>query len=481
MKLRDLVNNYKYKDTIGSLDVEISGLEFDSRNVKSGGLFFCLRGKNENGEKFVYDAINKGAAAVVTQTPLSIGVPQIIARDCRDAFAKLSAQFYGNPAEKLKMIAVVGTNGKTTTCHIIKSILEKKGLKTGLIGTIGVKYNDKTEDSILTTPDPPELNKILSEMVLSGVKYVVMEVSAHAIKLQKLNGIIFSVAVFTNFSQDHLDFFESMEEYKNTKISFFDPVHCEKAVVNADDPAGLEIIRNAKIPVLSYGADNPSDVFAVDITADDKGIKYVINMLDMLYEFSSGLLAEFNVYNSLAAACCCKLLGIGLSDIASGIAAVNTVDGRMQRVEGTDKNIIVDFAHTPDGLEKVLLSLKKLCKNKLICLFGCGGNRDKLKRPVMGGIAGKHSDFVILTSDNPRFEDPVDIIKQIEHGLKEVNENYVAISDRRAAIEYALSVLEDGDMLLLAGKGNEKYQDVMGTKHDFNDIAVVRELLKINE
>lgn len=404
-------------------------------------------------------------------------ISQIIVSDGRAAITAAARAFYGYADKKLKIVGITGTNGKTTTSYMLASIFEAAGRKAGIIGTLGVSYADKFISPELTTPDPIYLHSVFADMVKCGIEYVFMEVSAHAIYFNKIDGLKFEVGIFTNCTQDHLDFFGNMHDYAECKKSFFDGKRCRYAVINSDDKTGEQIIRNFE-NVISYGLKNPADVFAVDIEEKINGVSFVINLFDELYEMNLKITALHNVYNAMSAAACAKMLGIETADIADGLAKLKSVAGRLELIakfNGAD--IFVDFAHTPDGLEKSLRALKKLCRGKLYCLFGCGGNRDKTKRPIMGRIAAENSDFCIVTSDNPRYEDPYEIISEIEAGIKPLNKKYVTVTERETATEYAINLLESGDILLVAGKGGEYYQEIMGIKHSYNDASVIKRII----
>ncbi|MDE7086640.1 MAG: UDP-N-acetylmuramoyl-L-alanyl-D-glutamate--2,6-diaminopimelate ligase, partial [Clostridia bacterium] len=361
--------------------------------------------------------------------------------------------FYGYADKKLKIVAVTGTNGKTTTTYMLKSIFDKNQSKTGIIGTLGIAYGDKFISPELTTPDPLFLHGVFADMVNCGVEYVFMEVSAHALYFDKVSGINFEVGIFTNCTQDHLDFFKDMKTYAEVKCKLFRDKRCKYAVVNSDDPLGVKLIGQTE-NCLSYGLENPADTFAVNVVERLNGSNFVINLSDEIYDIELKMPAMHNVYNALAAATCAKILGVDIDVIADGLNSLEKVDGRLERAaQYNGGEVFVDFAHTPDGLEKSLSALKKLCKGNLYCLFGCGGNRDTEKRPIMGEIAAKYADFVIITSDNPRYEDPYEIISQIEAGVKKSGKKYVAVTDREIATEYALNLLSDGEVLLVAGKG----------------------------
>lgn len=477
MLLKDLVKNVKDAEIIGDCNVEISDIKIDSNSVMEGTLFIALKGKEYDGHTFLRVVENYGARAIVTERKLDTNLSQVIVKDSRIAMCVIAKEFYNRPDEKLKFIGVIGTNGKTTTTHFIKSILDQADKKCGLIGTLGTFYGKVKVDPVLTTPDPLELYKMLADMVENQIEYVVMEVSAHAIQLNKLHGIKFDVAIFTNFTQDHLDYFETMQEYKKAKLSFFDKNFCKFILANSDDEVGTEIINKYK-GVISYGIKNPSDVFAVNIERSETGSVFVMNLFDCIYDVNLNLIGDFNISNALSAATATALIGINCDDIVKGLENVKCVSGRLEKVDVDGYNVFIDYAHTPDGLYKTLTTLKRSVKGKLICVFGCGGNRDKLKRRIMGKISGEIADYTIITSDNPRFEDPMDIIFEIEKGILEVTKNYILIQDRSEAINYALENACKDDCVLIAGKGSENYQEVLGIKHLYNDKDKVKEVYK---
>ena len=477
MKIGELLKHIEYKEFIGSADMEFTGLCTDSQKVRSGDLYFCYNGNEFDSHEFAQDAVKHGAVALICERKLECDVAQIIVSDGRSSIAPAARTFYGFADKKLKLVGITGTNGKTTTTYMLSSIFEQAGKRAGVIGTLGISYAGKFISPELTTPDPIYLHSVFADMLKCGIEYVFMEVSAHAIYFNKIAGLQFEVGIFTNCTQDHLDFFGNMQDYANCKKSFFRDKICKCAVINSDDETGRQIINNFDKTV-SYGLKNPADVFAVDIEENIKGTSFVINLFDELYEINLNIAALHNVYNAMGAAACAKLLGIDTADVAEGLANLKSVTGRLELVakfNGAD--IFVDFAHTPDGLEKSLQALKKLCKGKLYCLFGCGGNRDKTKRPVMGEIAASNSDFCIITSDNPRYEDPYEIISEIEAGIKPLSKKYVTVTDRETATEYAINLLENGDILLVAGKGGEYYQEIMGIKHSYNDTNVIKRII----
>ncbi|MBR1967885.1 MAG: UDP-N-acetylmuramoyl-L-alanyl-D-glutamate--2,6-diaminopimelate ligase [Clostridia bacterium] len=477
MKLKDLIKKLEVIKIIGSTDVEVTELKIDSNAVTKGCAFICIKGKDFDGHEYIRQVEKFGAVAIFTQNELQTSLTQIIVKDTRAAMCVLASTYYGGVDKKMKLIAVLGTNGKTTTTHLIKNILENAGRKCGVIGTLGAFYAGKVKEPSLTTPDPIELHKTLADMYACGVRTVVMEVSAHAVYWGKVNGLKFQVAVFTNFTQDHLDFFGDMETYKQAKLKFFNDNECNFIVTNSDDTVGREILSMKK-GALAYGVENPSDVFAIDIKSDANGSTFIINLFDCVYDVSINLIGKFNVYNALAAVSACSLIGVSPKKAVDGLIKADVVSGRLEKIYDGNFSVYIDYAHTPDGLEKSLLALRPIVKGRLISLFGCGGNRDKSKREIMGAVSAKNADFTIITSDNPRYEEPMEIINEIEKGVLLVNKNYIAIEDREDAIKYALDILKPSDALLIAGKGSEKYQEILGIKKLYNDKDTVIEYLR---
>ncbi|MBE5756841.1 MAG: UDP-N-acetylmuramoyl-L-alanyl-D-glutamate--2,6-diaminopimelate ligase [Clostridiales bacterium] len=480
MKLKELLKGLEIKKIIGNTEIEIKEIKIDTKCVQKGDLFVCIKGNSVDSHKLIKDIKDYGAFAVVAEEKLDTNLPQIIVEDSRKALSIICSNYYKNPEKDLKIIGITGTNGKTTISYMVKEIIEKAGKKCGVIGTLGAFWGEKEIKTGLTTPDPIDLFKIFSKMRKDEVEYVVMEVSAHAIELSKIFGINFFVACFSNLTQDHLDYFKTFDNYKKVKRSFLLNKNNKFVVVNSDDDLGIEVI-NKNEDALSYGINNPCDVFAINIKEKSRSIDFTINLFDEIREVKLNLIGSYNVYNALASATITALIGISIEKIIEGLNAFNGVKGRMQ-VVGDKKGalIYVDYAHTPDGLEKSILSLKKVCKGKVICLFGCGGNRDQGKREIMGEISSKYADFTIITSDNPRYEEPMQIIFAIEKGVLKNSKDYVIIQNRKQAIDYAIKMLKENDALLIAGKGAEEYQEVYGIKRIFNDKDTVIEILKEN-
>ena len=451
--------------------MELSGICTDSRKAKPGDLFICLEGVNEDGNKYVAEALAGGARAVISSrdSELECGIK---VKDAREAYALVSKNFYEKASDRLKLIAVTGTNGKTTTVNLIAEILKSCGKNVATIGTMGVVYNGKEYETGFTTPDPDLLHMHFHKMLEEGVEYAVMEASAHAIALKKLAGLKFEIGVLTNITQDHLDFFGDIESYAKTKLSFFNADNMKLGLACADDPRARTLLNKANVTTLSYGLDNPSDVFAVNIEEGFDRTRFICNVLDDIVPIKTNLIGRYNVANSLAAIGVCRILGLSSEKIAKSIRYVSPVEGRFNVIKHPKCNIVVDYAHTPDGLENVLLAARQLTKGKLVALFGCGGNRDRLKRPIMGQVASRLADKVILTSDNPRFEEPMDIIKEVEAGIGQ-GTPYEICENRAKAIALGLDQCGKGDTLVIAGKGGERYQDIKGEKLPYNDFDAV--------
>ena len=484
MRLSKIVESIKGAEIVcrgEDWEREITALSADSRTVEKNDLFFCLSGGSADGHRYAQAAVKAGAAALVVERVLETEVPQILVKDTREAMSRIASAFYGDPSSRLSVIGVTGTNGKTTTSYMLASILEKDGKKTGVIGTLGVRYDGNFYPSELTTPDPIFLQKTLAEMSEKGVRYVVMEVSAHALYYKKTAGIRFAACIFTNLTQDHLDFFPSMREYKYAKSLLFMPEVCPIAVLNGDEETGREFgdKRGEEGRTLYYGLQDADDGFAIVSDENLLGSTCVFNVGGKICRCTISMTGRHNVSNALAAATCAVALGADIRSVAAGLAAVNGVRGRLERVANYNgAEIFVDFAHTPDGLEKSLAALRAHCRGRLVCLFGCGGNRDKSKRPIMGETVAKSADFAILTSDNPRYEDPLDIISGIERGYRRFSLKYVVVPDRRSAIGYATDILCEGDVLLVAGKGGEEYQEIMGIKYPFDDNDIIEKIIR---
>lgn len=464
MKLDTLLKNVKVINKEKIDNPTVNNVVIDSRKVKNNDLYVALEGENFDGHDFVLEAKERGASAIITSK--EVGIDTIVVEDTREALAVISGNYYNNPGEKLIIIGIVGTNGKTTTCHLIEQLLTENNIKTAIIGTLGYKIDNCRCDVSLTTPDPMLLNKCLADAVISNAKAVVMEVSAHSIYYKKVNNLKFNLGVFTNVSQDHLDFFKTMENYIEVKKSFFNRNRVDFSIVNADDKVGQDILKDDNILKVSYGIENPSDIFAIDIKQDIKGSSFIVNAFDIITEINIPLPGRYNIYNILSAVAVALSLKVPIEDITNTLRNIKPVDGRFN-VINAGKMVIIDYAHSPDSLDNLLRAVKPLAKKKLITVFGCGGNRDSSKRSIMGSIAEKYSDLVIVTSDNPRFEKPIEIIKDIIQGFN--YDKYLCMPDRALAINTALKIADSDDIVVIAGKGSEDYLDINGKKIFYSD------------
>ena len=471
----DLLKNVPIKSVLLFSDIEIENVTADSRNVEKNTLFVCLTGGKVDGHEFVAEACEKGAVCIVSERELDVDLPQFIVNNSREALALIAGNFYSHPAEKMKIITIVGTNGKTSTADILSEIFLATGHNAATIGTLGYKIGRERTSGSLTTPDPMELHRHLAEFYQKGAEYVFIEASAHAIYYDKLAGIRANATIFTNITQDHLDFFLDMNEYAETKLSYFSPSHTALAVVNSDDAYGRKLIAERKVPIISYGTDNPADVFAIDIEEDRDGISFTVNAFDRIEHIVAPLHGCFNVYNLMAAISTAMYFGIELSCIAKAIEHLPIVPGRYQVYEIKGRRMIVDFAHTPDGMENLLGGIFRQKEGRILTVFGCGGNRDKSKRPIMGSIAAKYSDLVIVTSDNPRDEDAGVIAREIVKGMPEDTDCEI-VTDREKAIYRAFTLSRKGDTIVIAGKGHENYMEIKGQKIQYSDVAVLEKL-----
>lgn len=473
MKLEKLLQDVEIISTNADLNTEVKGIKISSKEVEDGDIFVCMEGVNDDGNNYI-GTINANFVAMTEKIPQE-NVKYVQVKDVRKAYALACENWFLHPLDDMKFIAVVGTDGKTSTAHYINSILTFAGIKTGLIGTEGHYILDEKVGQSLTTPNPFELNELFFKMRAKGVDVVIAEVSAHAIYLEKLGDIKADIAVLTNVTQDHLDYFKDFSAYRSVKMSFFENGGCKKAIINVDDESGrillgrLEDSQNVK--ALSFGLYNPADCFAINVREDIDGVSFVANLCDDIVDVKSKLYGEFNVYNLLAAISVAHELGIDSEIISHAVRKVKAVKGRFSVLKCEKGTIIIDYAHTPDGMKNLLSTARTITKSRLITVFGCGGERDKSKRAQMGKIASEYSDYIVLTSDNPRSEDPLDIIKQIEWGVNV--KDLKCIVDRTEAVRFALSEMEEGDTLVIAGKGNESYLEIKGRKIPYSDFDVV--------
>ena len=458
----------------------IGVLTADSRAKCRDGLFFCIRGGRVDAHDFAPQALSNGCTALVVERELPIDCPQVVVTDVRAAMTRIASAFNGHPERRLRLIGETGTTGKTTTTYLLKSIIEAAGISCGIIGTTGCIAGTTKLPSHLTTPDPIEMFDILRIMADAGVQVVCMEVSAHALYLRKLAGVTFEAAAYTNLSQDHLDFFGTMENYFEAKRLLFSEDMARNAAVNVDEETAAEVCKGLSCPLLTYGISQQADLFARDIEITESGVSFTLNLRNLHTERIHLLLTGmFNVYNALAAAACALILGVSLEDIRKGLEAVVSVPGRVEMLgTATPYRMILDYSHSPDALSNILRTVREFCRGRLILVFGCGGDRDKGKRPMMGEIAGHLADYSILTSDNPRFEDPMAILAAIEKGIAPTGAEYEVIENRREAIRQAMEMAVGGDIIVLAGKGHETYQDIAGVKHPFDEKLVVAQLLE---
>lgn len=469
--LSELVEDLPQAQVRGSAAVRVSGLRYRSAEVRPGDLFACIPGARADGHDFAAEAVQRGAVALLVERFLPLGVTQVRVDRVRDALGPISAAFHGHPSRRLRMVGVTGTNGKTTTTFLLASIFRAHGWRSGVVGTTGVWIGERPTPFPRTTPEAPDLQRLLAEMVEEGVQAVAMEVSSHGLDQRRVDGTRFEVAVFTNLSQDHLDYHPTMEAYFAAKARLFTPALSERAVVNHDSPEGRRL-EDGDLPTVTYGLGPGADVRAEDVRATSEGISFRVGAL----QIRSRLRGAFNVENCLAAVATARVLGIDDAAIARGIEALEVVPGRVEAVEaGQPFLVLVDYAHTPDGLENVLRAARPLADGRLIVVFGCGGDRDRGKRPLMGRVATSLADLAIVTSDNPRSEDPLAIIAEIEAGAREGGGRYEIEPDRREAIARAVRVAAPGDVVVIAGKGHETYQELADRTIPFDDRVVARE------
>ena len=461
-------------------DCEIGSLSMDSRKQTDRGLFFCVPGARFDAHDFAPQALQNGAVALVVTHFLGENVPQVRVKNVRAAMSLMAAAFFGHPDREMKLLGVTGTKGKTTTSYLIKAIMEEAGCKVGLIGTTGNMIGKEYIKSEFTTPEPIDFFSTLRSMRDAGVTVVSMEVSAHALEMGRLAGVHFEVGCYTNLSQDHLDLFGTMERYFQCKKSFFTPGWISNAAINVDDDTSAEILRDIQVPHSTYGICNNADIFARDIEITEDGVRFVMKLSDVNeIPMKLHLTGMFNVYNALAAASVGLTMGVAPQVITKALEKVKGVPGRAEMLDTrTPYKVILDYSHSPDALENILVAVKEFARGRVISLFGCGGDRDHLKRPIMGEISGRLADYTILTSDNPRTEDPMDILAAIEAGIKPTGGTYTVIENRREAIRHALQIAREGDIVILAGKGHETYQEIMGVKRPFDEKVVVAELLR---
>ncbi len=481
MKLSAVLRGIDIVSYRGKMDMEISNIAYDSRKVTEGSLFICIRGFQLDGHDYAKSAIEKGASAILVDKDIYIeGANVIRVNDTRTTMPLLAAAFYNYPTKILKLVGITGTNGKTTTSFLVRSILDANRSRSGLIGTIAAKLGNKTIDSVRTTPEAIDLQGLFREMTDEGLEYAVMEVSSHSLELKRVDGCDFKIGIFTNLTQDHLDFHKNFDNYREAKKKLFYKTSGYN-IINADDEHGRIIIndiKKLKTRLLTYAIDREADIRAEDVEYDEKGVSFKLVTPDYSIHIENSIPGRFSVYNCLAAAAAAYTLGIDKDIIREGLASIRNVPGRSEVVQiNKPYTVIIDYAHSPDSLENILKAVRQYTRGRIITLFGCGGNREKEKRPIMGELAGRMSDYCVITSDNPRSEEPLDIIEQVEAGMKKTDCDYICIENRRDAIKYALAVAREGDVVLLAGKGHETYQELKDGKIHFDEKEVVHELV----
>jgi len=463
----ELINEYE--------DREIAGITCDSREVREGWLFAAIPGEQADGHVFAAKAAAAGAAVILAEHEVEADAPQVLTPSTRWAFQVVCANFFGHPERKMRFIGVTGTNGKTSTTQFVKSILDGLGETAGLIGTVHNMIGERSFPAVFTTPEPYQLFTLLKEMQEAGVKTVVMEVSSQAMDQKRADSLPFAAAGFTNLTQDHLDYHKTMENYKEAKARLFSMA--EKSVFNLDDAAGRELAE--RFGGLTYSAEGAADLIAEDIVIDVSGVSYTLKMGEKTAAIRVSTPGMFTVHNTLCAAGVLLAVGYSFEQVAEGLNRIPKVAGRAEVItEGYPFSVMLDYAHTPDALENILTTIKTYATGRVVTLFGCGGDRDRTKRPLMAAMAAKYSDYLIVTSDNPRTEEPGAIIKEILVGLEGTTVPYTVIENRKEAIGYAVKNAKDGDLILLAGKGHEDYQIIGKTKYPFDEKKIVKEFLE---
>jgi UDP-N-acetylmuramoyl-L-alanyl-D-glutamate--2,6-diaminopimelate ligase len=484
MKLQDLLKHLHLLVPYEGTNAEITSIENDNRKVQKGSLFICIKGYTVDGHDFAESAVKNGAAAVLSERALALSVPVIIVNDTTRAMAVLADAFYNHPTKKLHLIGITGTNGKTTTSHLIEKIFSDVTRNTGLIGTMYTKIGNEKIETKNTTPESLVLQKRFQQMLDAGVDTAIMEVSSHALHMGRVHGCDYDIAVFTNLTQDHLDYHKTMEDYMHAKSllfsqlgNTFDPNKPKYAILNADDPASEMYRKSTAAHVVTYGIDNEADFYARNIHMTSVGTTFEIVIKEKSYPINIQLIGRFSIYNVLASIATAFVSEIPMSDIIHSIESVRGVDGRFELVSaGQDFTVIVDYAHTPDSLENVLKTIQSFAKKRIFVIVGCGGDRDKTKRPLMAEIASRYATDPIFTSDNPRSEDPIAILRDMEEGVS--GKNYITIPDRKEAIVTAINQATEGDVILIAGKGHETYQIIGSNVYDFDDRVVAREAIE---
>jgi UDP-N-acetylmuramoyl-L-alanyl-D-glutamate--2,6-diaminopimelate ligase len=483
--LEQLLTGVECQVLQGNPGQEITGIAYDSRQVEEGNVFVCIPGFKTDGHNYAADAAKRGARSLLVEREVEgcAGCTIVQVKDTRWILPLLASRFYGRPSQNLRVVGVTGTNGKTTTTHLIAAILQEAGYAVGLVGTLNASFRGYQEKLANTTPESLDLERFMRRVSDEGGRYVVMEVSSHALDLGRVSEIDFSAAVFTNLSQDHLDFHRNLDDYREAKLKLFRSLPVDSgrfAVINADDPQARSFIDAAPGDSVTYGINNPAAVRAVNIQITSRGSSFEVLYPEGSMSLRIRLAGLFNVYNALAAIAFALREGIPVRVITGALEKVQGVAGRFETIdEGQEFSVVVDYAHTPDGLENILKTARQITEGRIITVFGAGGDRDRTKRPLMGKIAAENSDFSIVTSDNPRNEEPLAIIEDIVAGLKEIEDaHYAVVPDRREAIRHAVYLAHPGDMVVIAGKGHEDYQIIKGKVYPFDDRLVAREYIR---
>ena len=483
MNLQQLLRHVNIISTAGRLNRNISGIASDHRQVQSGYVFICYEGVSVDGHTFIPQAIQNGATAIVGDRQPSVDIPKEVAyiqtENARIALSLIAANWHGNPATRLKLIGITGTNGKTSTAYLTQSIFKAANLKAGVIGTVAYRYGDVSIPPSTTTPDPLKLHELFAKIADAGFDYVIMETSSQGLAQHRLAGLVFETAAFTNLTQDHLDYHQTMEDYLNAKLMLFQQINPEngRAILNADDPASDEIHQHVQVPTVTYGVEHQADLSIRNVESTLKGLAFTAITPQGEIHVKLRLLGEYNLYNALGAIGIGLHHGCSLEAIKVGLEST-VVPGRFELVDrGQDFAVVVDYAHTPDGLQNLLTAARKITNGHLICVFGCGGDRDRGKRPKMGRISATIADYSVITSDNPRTENSNEIIDDIVNGLPN-DAKYELMQDRREAIGYAIGLAKAGDLVAIAGKGHEPYQEINGQRFHFDDREVAAEFLE---
>ncbi|RDY23847.1 UDP-N-acetylmuramoyl-L-alanyl-D-glutamate--2,6-diaminopimelate ligase [Romboutsia maritimum] len=484
MQLSKIIENLEVIEIIGEADRDITDINYDSRQVKEGSLFICIKGFNIDGHKFIQEALERGAKAFLVEEDINIqskkNITVIKVKDTRMSMSKVASNFYENPSDKISIIGVTGTNGKTTITTLLKQILGINN-KVGMIGTIKIDDGNRSIESQNTTPESIDLQKYINKMVQNKCRYCSMEVSSHSLVLGRVEDIDFKVGVFTNLTPEHLDFHKNIDEYRKAKELLFFKTKVAN-IINIDDLNGqiiLSNIKNLRTKCYTYGINNKSDFMAKDINLHYDSVSYTLVTPTYEEKINIPLPGKFTIYNTLAVISVCYILNISIDIIKEGLENTSGVEGRLENIKNDlGISVIVDYAHTPDALKNILSTVREFSKGKIITVFGCGGDRDKTKRPIMGNISQEYSDILIITSDNPRNENPIKIIEEIMSGINKDKENYMIIEDRKQAIKRAINIAKPKDIVIIAGKGHENYQIIGDVKYYFDDREIARECIK---